>query len=224
MHAESSSAGLAVPALVASLGVLAAPPASAWEARDAALRRVGRHAHGEPPRHRQHQPGRRRRQRRRRRSPRSTCAAHNTSLAPASTLKTAHGRRRPALPRLRLPVAHRDVRTPRAAEPWRRLRQRLPQGLRRPHPDGAGPARDRARRSAPRASRGSPAASSSTGPYFDGVRYNPCVVDAPTPPTYYAAQVSALTLAPDTDYDSGTLIVVLPPRAPRRRSTRPAHG
>lgn len=42
--------------------------------------------------------------------------------------------------------------------------------------------------------------------FFDTVRYNP-TWDAGYASAYYAAQVSALTLSPDTDYDAGTIIV-----------------
>jgi len=45
---------------------------------------------------------------------------------------------------------------------------------------------------------------------FDDVRYNP-YWSTSYASSYYAAQVSALTLAPDTDYDAGTVIVTATP-------------
>ena len=45
---------------------------------------------------------------------------------------------------------------------------------------------------------------------FDEVRYNP-YWSTSYASSYYAAQVSALTLAPDTDYDAGTVIVTATP-------------
>jgi len=45
---------------------------------------------------------------------------------------------------------------------------------------------------------------------FDEVRYNP-YWSTSYASSYYAAQVSALTLAPDTDYDAGTVIVTAAP-------------
>ena len=48
--------------------------------------------------------------------------------------------------------------------------------------------------------------------YFDDVRYSP-YWSTSYASSYYAAQVSALTLAPDTDYDAGTVIVAATPGA-----------
>ena len=48
--------------------------------------------------------------------------------------------------------------------------------------------------------------------YFDEQRYNP-YWSTGYASDYYAAQVSALTLAPDTDYDAGTVIVTVRPAA-----------
>ena len=45
---------------------------------------------------------------------------------------------------------------------------------------------------------------------FDEVRYNP-YWSTSYASSYYAAQVSALTLAPDTDYDAGTVIITASP-------------
>lgn len=45
---------------------------------------------------------------------------------------------------------------------------------------------------------------------FDDVRYNP-YWSTSYASAYYAAQVSALTLSPDTDYDAGTIIVTATP-------------
>ena len=47
---------------------------------------------------------------------------------------------------------------------------------------------------------------------FDEVRYNP-YWSTSYASSYYAAQVSALTLSPDTDYDAGTIIVTATPGA-----------
>ena len=47
---------------------------------------------------------------------------------------------------------------------------------------------------------------------FDEVRYNP-YWSASYASSYYAAQVSALTLSPNTDYDAGTIIVTATPGA-----------
>lgn len=47
---------------------------------------------------------------------------------------------------------------------------------------------------------------------FDDVRYNP-YWSTSYASAYYAAQVSALTLSPDTDYDAGTIIVTATPAA-----------
>lgn len=48
--------------------------------------------------------------------------------------------------------------------------------------------------------------------YFDNVRYNP-TWSRDYQSRYYAAQVSGLTLSPDTDYDAGTVILVYRPGA-----------
>lgn len=61
--------------------------------------------------------------------------------------------------------------------------------------------------------------------YFDEVRYSP-YWSTSYASSYYAAQVSALTLAPDTDYDAGTVIVAATPStstavAPRITLTPP---
>ena len=61
---------------------------------------------------------------------------------------------------------------------------------------------------------------------FDEVRYNPAWSTSYAS-SYYAAQVSALTLAPDTDYDAGTVIVTATPAtsttsAPRLTVTPPS--
>jgi D-alanyl-D-alanine carboxypeptidase len=59
--------------------------------------------------------------------------------------------------------------------------------------------------------------------YFDSVRYNPTRLIGYAD-DYYAAPISALTLAPNVDYDSGTVIIkyqagwsAREPRSPPRR-------
>src|SRR6478736_6564697 len=54
---------------------------------------------------------------------------------------------------------------------------------------------------------------------FDEVRYNP-YWSTSYASSYYAAQVSALTLAPDTDYDAGTVIVTATPATSTTGSPR----
>ncbi|NUT58287.1 MAG: D-alanyl-D-alanine carboxypeptidase/D-alanyl-D-alanine-endopeptidase, partial [Agromyces sp.] len=60
---------------------------------------------------------------------------------------------------------------------------------------------------------------------FDDVRYNP-YWSSTYASSYYAAQVSALTMSPDTDYDAGTVIVTATPGAstavPPRLTVTPA--
>lgn len=55
--------------------------------------------------------------------------------------------------------------------------------------------------------------------FFDNVRYNP-TWSTGYRSEYYAAEVSGLTLAPDTDYDAGTVIVTYQPAAVRGQPAR----
>lgn len=54
--------------------------------------------------------------------------------------------------------------------------------------------------------------------FFDSQRYNP-TWSTSYASEYYAAQISALTAAPDTDYDSGTVIINYVPAAVGQRAT-----
>lgn len=200
-------AGLAVPALVASLGVLAAPPASAWEARDAALRRsvgtlmasplvtastsrvgvaVNDAVDGHP----------------------IYLRSDTTSLAPASTLK--------------LLTAAAGLHYLGSGYRWR-TETWVAAGASRGVVSGnvylkgfGDPTlmeRDLLAIAQAFRAKGITRISGGVvvdGSYFDGVRYNPAWSSSYAS-DYYAAQVSALTLAPDTDYDSGTLIVSYAP-------------
>ncbi len=131
----------------------------------------------------------------------------DSPLAPASTQKTLTARRA-LLPREWLPVAHRRLRAA------RRARGRRPgPALLRGSGDPTLLERDLTSLASALRARGVTRVTGEVvgdASAFDEVRYSP-YWSTSYASSYYAAQVSALTLAPDTDYDAGTVIVSATP-------------